>query len=147
LNRVASFEPWRIRKLGERTRVAFADTAADWLEDRSSGKKTYEGDKVRLATLLPHLPARLDELTTSRLWHDLRHMWATWHAQGASPSLTLQKLGGWHDPRMVWHYTHLAGTDLLSHAKTVRVPPIVRVDRTKNCTNGSGIGTGRNAGY
>ena len=76
--------------------------------------------KARLRTGLPNLR-----------WHDLRHTWATWHAQGGTPSLTLQTLGGWHDPRMVRHYTHLAGRDLLSHANAIRVPPIVRADRTK----------------
>jgi len=308
-------ELWRTRKLGERPRVAFADAAADWLEGHASGKKTFEGDKVRLATMLPHLPTWLDELTTARMtevrnklradraltastcnkylsilsgiwryayeqerveavpyiptlkgrkertrrrfqaltleqaarllaelpdhlaamarfslatglrdanvrglrwenvdlarrlvlvhgdeakagddivvplsddavevlqsqlgkhathvftfavfdkqgkqlrrqpigkrsnntawrkararaglptlrWHDLRHTWATWHAQGGTPGLTLQALGGWRDGRMVRHYTHLAGHDLLSHANAIRVPQIVRTNRT-----------------
>jgi len=64
-------------------------------------------------------------------WRDLRHTWATWHAQGGTPGLTLQTLGGWHDGRMVRHYTHLAGRDLLAHANAIRVPQIVRIDRTK----------------
>ena len=306
-------ELWRTRRLGERPRVAFAEAAADWLEGHAQTKKTFEGDKVRLATMLPLLPTWLDELTTARMaqlrdalrdqrklsactcnkylsilsgiwrhayerervdavpfvptlkgranrsvrrfqaltpdqaarllaelpehlaamarfalatglrdanvrglrwenvdlerrfahvpgdeakagedivvplsddavevlvtqkgkhathvftfavfdkngkelrrkpitkrsnntawrkararaglptlrWHDLRHTWATWHAQSGTPGLMLQSLGGWQDPRMVRHYTHLAGLDLLAHANAIRVPPI---DRTK----------------
>jgi integrase len=60
-------ELWRARRLGERPRVAFAQAAADWLEGHAQGKKTFEGDKVRLATMLPLLPAWLDELTTGRM--------------------------------------------------------------------------------
>jgi len=59
-------------------------------------------------------------------WHDLRHTWATWHAQRGTPGLMLQMLGGWHDARMVRHYLHLAGHDLLVHANTIRVPQIRR---------------------
>ncbi len=59
-------------------------------------------------------------------WHDLRHAWATWHAQGGTPGLMLQMLGGWHDARMVRHYTQLAGHDLLAYANAIRVPQITR---------------------
>jgi len=40
-------------------------------------------------------------------WHDLRHTWASWHAQRGTPLLTLQQLGGWKSPSMVNRYAHL----------------------------------------
>lgn len=55
-------------------------------------------------------------------WHDLRHTWATWHAQAGTPAIVLQALGGWKDARMVRTYTHLAATDLLDHANAIRLP-------------------------
>lgn len=41
-------------------------------------------------------------------WHDLRHTWASWHAQSGTPLHVLQELGGWRSERMVRHYAHLA---------------------------------------
>ena len=47
-------------------------------------------------------------------WHDLRHTWASWHAQDGTPLHVLQELGGWASPEMVQRYAHLA-TEHLSH--------------------------------
>ncbi|MFT4047954.1 MAG: site-specific integrase [Solimonas sp.] len=41
-------------------------------------------------------------------WHDLRHTWASWHAQNGTPLYILQELGGWSDGRMVQNYAHLS---------------------------------------
>lgn len=41
-------------------------------------------------------------------WHDLRHTWASWHAQNGTPLHVLQALGGWRDPAMVQRYAHLS---------------------------------------
>lgn len=41
-------------------------------------------------------------------WHDLRHTWASWHAQSGTPLHVLQTLGGWRDPAMVQRYAHLS---------------------------------------
>lgn len=67
-------ELWRVRRLGQRPRVAFADAAADWLEGHSKGKKSHADDRLLLAVLLglqidraPALPTWLDELTTTRM--------------------------------------------------------------------------------
>jgi hypothetical protein len=58
-------------------------------------------------------------------WHDLRHTWATWHAQAGTPAIVLQALGGWKDARMVRTYTNLAAIDLLDHANAIRLPTIL----------------------
>ena len=34
-------------------------------------------------------------------WHDLRHVWGTWHVQSGTPLFALQELGGWESPELV----------------------------------------------
>lgn len=41
-------------------------------------------------------------------WHDLRHTWASWHAQDGTPLNVLQELGAWSSNEMVQRYAHLA---------------------------------------
>lgn len=40
-------------------------------------------------------------------FHDLRHTWASWHAQAGTPLAVLQELGGWASLAMVQRYAHL----------------------------------------
>lgn len=49
-------------------------------------------------------------------WHDLRHTWASWHAQGGTPLHALMELGGWRDYKMVLRYAHLAPEHLRQYA-------------------------------
>ncbi len=53
-------------------------------------------------------------------WHDLRHTWASWHAQDGTPLNVLQELGGWASPEMVQRYAHLS-TQHLAHYVDSRV--------------------------
>jgi integrase len=53
-------------------------------------------------------------------FHDLRHTWATWHAQAGTPLHVLQKLGGWSTLAMVQKYAHLAESDLDEWARKPR---------------------------
>ncbi|MBC3871219.1 tyrosine-type recombinase/integrase [Undibacterium oligocarboniphilum] len=41
-------------------------------------------------------------------WHDLRHTWASWHAQDGTPLNVLRELGGWATSEMVQRYAHLS---------------------------------------
>ncbi|MEL0587212.1 MAG: site-specific integrase [Candidatus Thiodiazotropha sp. (ex. Lucinoma kazani)] len=50
-------------------------------------------------------------------WHDLRHTWASWHAQAGTPLNVLQELGGWETVEMVRRYAHLAPEHLAVHAE------------------------------
>ena len=50
-------------------------------------------------------------------WHDLRHVWATWHVQNGTPLFALQELGGWESPEMVRRYAHLAADHLAPYAQ------------------------------
>lgn len=49
-------------------------------------------------------------------WHDLRHTWASWHAQRGTPMLVLQQAGGWKSASMVNRYAHLDTRTLAVHA-------------------------------
>ena len=60
-------ELWRTVRLGERPRVAFADAAADWIEQHARHKRSFATDRLRLKIMLPLLPERLDELTTTAM--------------------------------------------------------------------------------
>jgi integrase len=52
-------------------------------------------------------------------WHDLRHTWATEHANSGTPLNVLQELGGWESPEMVRRYAHYSAAHLLTHAQRI----------------------------
>lgn len=52
-------------------------------------------------------------------FHDLRHTWASWHAQAGTPLYTLQNLGGWQTLEMVKKYAHLNAGHMLRYANNV----------------------------
>jgi integrase len=41
-------------------------------------------------------------------WHDLRHVWATWHVMAGTTLGELQELGAWKSETMVKRYAHFA---------------------------------------
>lgn len=49
-------------------------------------------------------------------WHDLRHTWASWHAQNGTPLHVLQELGGWESPLMVRRYAYFSTEHLAAYA-------------------------------
>lgn len=49
-------------------------------------------------------------------FHDLRHTWASWHAQNGTPLQVLQELGGWKSFSMVQRYAHLSPGHLAQYA-------------------------------
>ena len=50
-------------------------------------------------------------------WHDLRHVWATWHIQNGMPLFALQEFGGWESPEMVRRHAHLAAGHLAPYVE------------------------------
>lgn len=52
-------------------------------------------------------------------WHDLRHTWASWHAQNGTTMQQLMELGGWASMDMVLRYAHFSGEHLKSAARNV----------------------------
>jgi integrase len=58
-------------------------------------------------------------------WHDLRHTWASWHAQAGTDLRLLMQLGGWSDIKMVLRYAHLAPGFAAPYASNVSLSPAV----------------------
>ena len=56
-------------------------------------------------------------------FHDLRHTWASWHAQAGTPLLTLQRLGGWKTLSMLNRYAHLSADDLAIYSANGLISP------------------------
>lgn len=54
-------------------------------------------------------------------FHDLRHTWASWHAQAGTPIQVLQELGGWQSHSMVQRYIAFAPKHLADAAKSVTI--------------------------
>jgi integrase len=49
-------------------------------------------------------------------WHDLRHVWATWHVMAGTTMAELQELGAWKSGAMVRRYAHFAPEQLRAAA-------------------------------
>ena len=77
---------------------------------------TYKGQPIKQANKRAWYNALKRAGIEDFRWHDLRHTWATWHAQAGTPELVLQRLGGWADLRMV-------STSLTSWAKACTRTP------------------------
>lgn len=50
-------------------------------------------------------------------WHDLRHTWATLHAQAGTPMHVLRELGGWASDVMVKRYAHFTPGHLAQYVE------------------------------
>lgn len=53
-------------------------------------------------------------------FHDVRHIWASWHVQRGTPLMVLKELGGWERIEMVQKYAHLTTLHLAAHAENVK---------------------------
>ena len=60
-------------------------------------------------------------------WDDLRHTWASWHAQAGTPLHVLQELGGWECAEMVRRYAHLSTSHLHEYVDRVAGATSLRV--------------------
>jgi len=65
-------------------------------------KSSCKGEKKMYPTKEKH-----EYLFEDFRWHDLRHTWATWHAEAGTQPEVIQKLGAWRTASMVQRYTHL----------------------------------------
>jgi integrase len=99
--------------------VPLSDTAVAILK-RWEGKHekyvfVFEGKPVtQTATKAWRKACRSVGLINFR-WHDLRHTWASWHAQDGTPLNVLQTLGGWQSAEMVGRYAHLSTVHLADY--------------------------------
>jgi hypothetical protein len=73
---------------------------------------TYRGKPVARTTTKAWYAALKRVGIEDFRWHDLRHTWASWHAQNSTSTQELQELGGWSCTEMVQRYAHLGGDHL-----------------------------------
>lgn len=68
-------------------------------------------------------------------FHDLRHTWASWHAQAGTPLLMLQRAGGWKTLAMLNRYAHLNADHLAEMSRAVefhdQISPQAEPEKTK----------------
>jgi integrase len=84
---------------------------------------TYNGSRIRQSNTKAWRNALKRAGIDAFRWHDLRHTWASWHAQSGTPMNVLQELGGWASAEMVRVYAHLSTHHLQEH--------VDRLDRAK----------------
>ncbi|WP_392564357.1 site-specific integrase [Orbus wheelerorum] len=95
-----------LRKLRFKNHCGFVFT-------RSTNKRVYDIDRRDFKNACEL--AGIEKFT----FHDLRHTWASWHAQAGTPLYTLQNLGGWETLEMVKKYAHLNADHMLKFADNV----------------------------
>lgn len=59
-------------------------------------------------------------------WHDLRHTFASWHAQAGTPLHVIRELGGWKSDAMVRRYSHLSTDHLQDYVRRLGQKPAHR---------------------
>jgi integrase len=80
---------------------------------------TYEGHPVqRVSTHAWYKACKRAGIEDFR-FHDLRHTFASWHAQAGTPLSVLQELGGWRSATMVQRYAHLTAGHLVHYANNI----------------------------
>lgn len=77
---------------------------------------TYQGRPIAWANTRAWREALKRAGIVDFRWHDLRHTWASWHAQHGTPLYVLQEMGAWQSEQMVRRYAHLAPSHLAAHA-------------------------------
>ncbi len=82
---------------------------------------TFKGNSVGVANTKAWRAALIRAGISDFRWHDLRHTWASWHAQNGTPLHVLKELGGWADLKMVLRYAHLSQLHLSNYANNVAV--------------------------
>lgn len=72
----------------------------------------YQGRPVDRASTKAWAAAKRRAGIADFRWHDLRHTWASWHAQKGTTLHQLMELGGWSSMDMVLRYAHFTGEHL-----------------------------------
>lgn len=80
---------------------------------------TYRGKPVRQVNNQAWQKALKRAGIANFRWHDLRHTWASWHAQAGTPMHVLQELGSWRSSEMVRRYAHLSVDHLAEYVDRV----------------------------
>lgn len=79
---------------------------------------TYQGRPLRYIRNTAWRSALRRAGLTGFRWHDLRHTWASWHAEAGTPMHVLRELGGWASDVMVKRYAHLSVGHLAGYVRS-----------------------------
>jgi integrase len=90
-----------------------------WVGEHPERVFTFKGKPIAKAGGAAWKKAMVRSGIENFRWHDLRHTWASWHAQAGTPLHVLQELGGWSSAEMVRRYAHLAPGHLAEHASAI----------------------------
>lgn len=99
-----------------------ADAVSVLVEARGKHDKfvfTYQGKPVKVANTKAFKKALERANIQDFRWHDLRHTWASWHAQSGTPLYVLKQLGGWESMEMVERYAHLTSEHTAPFANNI----------------------------
>lgn len=106
-------------KAGEPIPVPLSENAVAilnrWKGEHEKFVFVFEGKPVRQTATKTWREACKSVGLNNFRWHDLRHTWASWHAQDGTPLHVLQELGGWHSAEMVRRYAHLSTVHLADY--------------------------------
>ncbi|HEU5046441.1 MAG TPA: site-specific integrase [Rickettsiales bacterium] len=80
---------------------------------------TYKGNPIGQVTTKAWYNALKEAGIEDFRWHDLRHTWASWLAQGGVSLNVIQEMGAWESVEMVRRYAHLAPEKFGKHAMIV----------------------------
>lgn len=107
-------------KAGKAIAVPLNDEAMRVLEEQRGSHLeyvfTYQGEPITQVGTKAWRGALQRAGIKDFRWHDLRHTWASWHAQTGTPMNVLQELGGWRDAEMVQRYAHFGMEHLERYA-------------------------------
>jgi integrase len=98
--------------------VPLNQTAIEVLARQDSGTERVFQRK-RIETKVWKRALKVAGITRRIRFHDLRHTWASWHAQQGTDQRVLQELGGWASSSMVQRYAHLNAGHLAVHAGNI----------------------------
>jgi integrase len=95
---------------------------------------TYRGKRITQVNTKAWRAALKRAGITDFRWHDLRHTWASWHAQAGTPQHVLQEL-----VEMVRRYAHLNVEHLAEYAEKLSKPRIVRGTKLAHAVDNSEV--------
>lgn len=114
-----------LAKSGRARAVPLNEDAVEIIRSRIGTHDTFVFSRVEGGAQIRQMDKRafraaLDQVGIQDFtFHDLRHTWASWHAQSGTPLFVLKEMGGWESLEMVRKYAHLDAGHLAEYANRV----------------------------
>jgi len=107
-------------KAGERITVPLSAAAVALLEQyRGTHPELVFGSMERVPPKTWQRAIKAAGLPEGFRWHDLRHVWASWHLDAGTSKSELMELGGWKTASMVDRYATPARAALIQRAESI----------------------------